>query len=176
MNTIYTIGYATIPAEEFTAILQRYGVTTLIDVRSIPYSRFYPQFNAPSLTKRLATANICYENLKTEFGARQENPAWFTDGYLDYQKFAASEPFQRGIKHTLDLSQHYETVCLMCAEKDPATCHRAILCSKELAPFADIQHIRYDKGQVWLESHAVLEQRINSDYAKVNAKIGYRKN
>lgn len=163
------------PAEEFTAILQRYGVTVLIDVRSIPYSRFYPQFNAPCLTKRLATGNIRYKNLKTEFGARQDNPAWFTDGYLDYAKFAQSEPFQRGVKHTLDLAQHYETLCLMCAEKDPAACHRAILCGKELAPFANVQHIRYDKGQVWLESHAELEQRIHGDYAKINAKIGYRK-
>jgi uncharacterized protein (DUF488 family) len=120
--------------------------------------------------------NIKYENLKTEFGARQENKEWFTDGYLDYAKFAQSEPFLRGIKHTMDLMQSGETVCLMCAEKDPINCHRAILCCKELSERnAEVLHIRWGKDKVWLETHEELHDRIGGDYKKINAKIGYRK-
>jgi uncharacterized protein (DUF488 family) len=139
----------------------------------MPFSRFYPQYNAKTLTNKLAEINIKYENLKTEFGARQENDEWFTDGYLDYNKFAQSEQFQSGIKHTLDLLSKGEIVCLMCAEKDPIMCHRAILCGKELKDKAEVLHIRYDKGKIWAETHSELEQRINNDYTKQNAKIGY---
>jgi uncharacterized protein (DUF488 family) len=188
--TVFTIGYATIPVDEFISILQKYEITYLIDIRSVPFSRFYPQYNYKTLANKLAEVNIKYENLKNEFGARQENDEWFTDGYLDYEKFAKSQQFQQGVKHTLDLANNGEIVCLMCAEKDPTMCHRAILCGKELYKGVarvsgersenrkdkmEVLHIRYDNGRIWIETHAELEQRINGDYAKQNAKIGYRK-
>jgi uncharacterized protein (DUF488 family) len=173
--TVFTIGYATIPIDEFIAILQQHGITHLIDIRSVPFSRFYPQYNEKILTNKLAEVNIKYENLKTEFGARQENNEWFTNCYLDYDKFTQSEQFQSGIKYTLDLISKGEVICLMCAEKDPVMCHRAILCGKELKDKTEVLHIRYDKGKVWIETHAELEKRINGDYKSINAKIGYRK-
>jgi uncharacterized protein (DUF488 family) len=175
MAKIYTIGYATIPVDNFIAILQKYNIIYLIDIRSVPFSHFYPQYNAKSLSNKLAEVGIKYENLKTEFGARQENDEWFTDGYLDYEKFAKSKQFQQGVKHIINLIKNDEVICLMCAEKDPIMCHRAILCGKELKDKAEVLHIRYDKGTIWVETHAALEQHINNDYKKINAKIGYRK-
>lgn len=38
MGTLYTIGHSTVPFEYFLALLQKYNVNFLADVRSVPYS------------------------------------------------------------------------------------------------------------------------------------------
>jgi len=42
---IYTIGHSTRPQEGFIDLLRHYGITTLVDIRSMPRSRHNPQFN-----------------------------------------------------------------------------------------------------------------------------------
>jgi len=44
-KTIWTIGHSTRPIEEFIDILKSFLIELLIDVRSFPGSRRYPQFN-----------------------------------------------------------------------------------------------------------------------------------
>jgi uncharacterized protein (DUF488 family) len=160
-------------------------------------SRFFPSYNEKTLAAILATHGIKYKNLKAEFGARQKDARFFCEGYLDYAKFAESSEFKSGIKQVADLLADGETVCLMCAEKDPLNCHRAILCGKELKKvgFA-VLHIVPIKDGVKTESHDELERRLlklyfkqaeqydlfggddavqlTESYRRHNAKIGYR--
>ena len=75
MNTtgasVLTIGHSTHDSEAFVALLQRYGVTDVADVRSSPYSRFNPQFNREALANRLAACGIEYAFLGRNWaGAR----------------------------------------------------------------------------------------------------------
>ena len=46
---IYTIGYGNRALEDFLTILEAHQIRYLIDVRSVPYSRFKPEFSKTSL-------------------------------------------------------------------------------------------------------------------------------
>jgi uncharacterized protein (DUF488 family) len=167
INNIYTIGYSGFEINEFTAALKRFGVSCIIDVRSLPYSRFYPKYNEKNLSAVLKQNGVQYFNLKSEFGARQENAEFYTNGVMDFEKFAQSGQFKRGVRIVKDLIGENETVCLMCAEKDPIICHRAILCGRELANIGfDIFHIVIGKEGVVTENHRTFEKRLLELYFK----------
>ena len=54
MQAIKTIGHSNHPIERFVDLLKAGGVALLVDVRSMPYSRRYPQFGKERLAKSLA--------------------------------------------------------------------------------------------------------------------------
>lgn len=184
---IYTIGYAGVTIDRFVQILKDMRVSLLIDVRSIPKSQYFYQFNNNLLNKTLANVGIKYENWKSEFGARQENTDFYTDNILDYGKFSKSEQFKKGISKIKTLMADGENVCLMCAEIDPINCHRAILCGKEFfSNGIDVMHIIAKRnGETYLENHKEFERRLLETtkinnlpeaYQKQNKKIGYNAN
>ena len=55
---VLTIGHSTRPLEEFIGLLQAHGVTGVVDVRTIPRSRYNPQFNKESLPHSLQKAGL----------------------------------------------------------------------------------------------------------------------
>lgn len=129
--TIYTIGYTGFTREEFLKELLKRGINSLIDVRSSPFSERYPDFNKLELAEYLGANKIIYRNYAEEFGARQDNPIFYTtDGYLDFEKFAASEQFLRGVNKIINSPREKYKFVLMCAEKNPIICHRTILVSR----------------------------------------------
>ena len=78
---IWTVGHSTRSAEEFGAILQAHKIETLVDVRTFPGSRRYPQFNKSALSESLASANIVYLHEPSLGGRRtprkdSHNTAW----------------------------------------------------------------------------------------------------
>ncbi len=182
---IYTIGYAGADIERFVKILSEKQVEILIDVRSVPKSQYFYQFNNNLLSKTLADVGIQYENWKQEFGARQDNMDFYTDNILDYDKFAKSQQFQSGLEKIKDLVNQNKNICLMCAEIDPINCHRAILCGKELyANGLNIEHIIAKRnGETFSESQEDFEKKLvqitkinnlSEAYRKQNKKIGYK--
>lgn len=183
---VYTIGYAGSTIERFLQVLKDKNITLLIDVRSIPKSKYFYQYNDNLLSKSLACNGIKYENWKNEFGARQLNLSFFDeDNILDYAKFAQSTQFQTGITKIKNLIQNNENICLMCAEIDPINCHRAILCGKELfSNGIDVTHIICKRnGETYLEFQEDFEKRLlettkvnnlSMAYRKQNKKIGYK--
>lgn len=70
MNSFYTIGHSTRPIEEFVAILKKYDVTQLVDIRSIPGSKHNPQYGQDSLKMRLLNVGIYYNHMKHLGGLR----------------------------------------------------------------------------------------------------------
>ena len=44
-RVVLTIGHSSHPQETFLGLLERHRVTALVDVRSVPYSRFNPHLN-----------------------------------------------------------------------------------------------------------------------------------
>lgn len=183
---VYTIGYAGTTIERFLQVLKDNNVTLLIDVRSIPKSKYFEWFDNNNLSKSLENIGIKYENWKNEFGARQLNPVFYTDdNILNYSKFAQSIQFQNGIKKIKNLIQNNENICLMCAEIDPINCHRAILCGKEIfSNGIDVTHIICKRnGETYLENQENFEKRLLEEtksnnlleaYRKQNKKIGYK--
>jgi uncharacterized protein (DUF488 family) len=142
--TIYTIGHSTHPIERFVELLQIHGVQAVADVRSQPYSRFNPQFRREALRAALEAAGIDYLFLGRELGARSEDPACYVDGKVNYERLARTALFEEGLRRAATAAFE-RRVALMCAERDPLTCHRTILVCRALADrgFA-AQHIRED--------------------------------
>ncbi|MCL2675211.1 MAG: DUF488 domain-containing protein [Firmicutes bacterium] len=164
---IYTVGYVGFRIEDFVAAIKRVGIDFVIDVRSVARSMYFAAFNEKNLSKVLATEGIAYRNLKDEFGARQEDEIYYTDGYLDFEKFAVSVAFMGGIKAVEELTDAGKSVCLMCAEKDPLNCHRAALCGKEFSHRGfEVLHIVPVKGDVVIERQSDLEKRLVGLYFK----------
>ena len=106
---IYSIGTSNRPLTEFLSELQKRGVTQLIDVRSSPYSRF-PWFSQPKIEQWAPRAGLMYrwegEILGGNAGIALDDPRYLDA--LDRMLAAASR----------------ERIVIMCAEGDPAKCHR----------------------------------------------------
>ncbi|MCI5148865.1 MAG: DUF488 domain-containing protein, partial [Candidatus Electrothrix sp. MAN1_4] len=90
-------------------------------------------------------------------GARIEEPSCCINGKVDYSLVAKNQKFLKGLERIKQGMQEYR-IALMCAEKDPITCHRAILiCRNLLSDEMKIKHILSD-GTV--EEHKESEQRL----------------
>ena len=63
MKKIYTIGHSTHTLEEFTEMLQSFKIQHLVDVRGMPGSNKYPQFNKENLEVVLPQVGIAYTHL-----------------------------------------------------------------------------------------------------------------
>lgn len=156
-DVLYTIGHSTHPTPTFLRLLATNGITAIADVRSRPYSRVNPQFNRETLKSDLKAAGIAYVFLGRELGARTEDRSCYVDGKVKYDRLARTPLFESGLQRVIDGARTHR-IALMCAEKDPITCHRMILVCHELRrqPL-DIYHIRAD-GSV--ESNCDAEQRL----------------
>lgn len=154
---VFTIGHSNHTIEAFIALLQQHGITAIADVRSHPYSRYLPHFNQGALKEALESHNIRYVFLGQELGARPNNRDCYLKGKAVYEKIAATDTFKQGIQRVLKGAKQYQ-VALMCAEKDPLTCHRAILVCQHLRQHPlTINHI-LKTGE--LEPHQHLEDRL----------------
>jgi uncharacterized protein (DUF488 family) len=149
-DILYTIGHSTHPAEKVLVLLNEYGVTAVADVRSRPYSRMSPHFNRESFASRLKENCIAYVFLGRELGARSDDRGCYLNGQVQYHLLAQTSLFQAGLERVIQgMIRH--RVALMCAEKDPLTCHRAILvCRHLIARGVKVDHI-LENGR--LESH-----------------------
>lgn len=153
-QTIFSIGHSNHSAETFVALLRQHGVEVLADVRSSPYSRLYPQFSKEALARSLAEHGLGYVFLGRELGARASDPNCYEHGKVSYARLARTPQFERGIAQVLDLAQT-QRLSLMCAEKDPLTCHRIILVARALeARGIAVEHILAD-GTLETEAQAM---------------------
>jgi len=167
MNTLYTIGHSNMPIDEFIQLLKQYNIQIVCDVRSHPYSKFVPHFNAEALRNALLQHNIKYLYLGKELGPRSTNPNHYIDGKVSYQLLEQSSQFQNGLQRLTKGIEQF-TIALLCSEKDPINCHRAILICKNLPHDISIYHILSDSS---LESHQDLEQRLVVTHFKDTATL-----
>jgi len=154
---VYTVGHSTHPFERFAHLLETHSITAIADVRSSPYSRVNPQFNRESLAEKLRERGIGYVFLGKELGARSNDPACYRDGKAQYELIAKTALFEQGITRVLSGADKHK-VALMCAEKDPIECHRAILVGRTLNEKGmEVSHILAD-GKI--ETQEELVQRL----------------
>ncbi len=155
--SVFTIGHSTHDGKAFVALLQRHGVTEIADVRSSPYSRFNPQFNREALAKRLAACGVEYAFLGSELGGRPDDASCYENGRVRYDLVNKTRSFQRGLERIVrDMAER--RIALMCSEKEPLECHRALLVAQALqAQDVAVEHILAD-GE--LETHAAAMDRL----------------
>lgn len=157
MGTIFTIGYSSYSVEEFVNTLINNEVKALIDVRSSPYSKMYSDFNKEHLKRYLNSKSIYYVFLGDECGARASETSCYTNGAVDFNCVSALPRFKSGIKRITEGASKFN-IAMMCAEKDPLTCHRTILVTRNLKKYNyPIKHILADNI---VETHKQLEKRL----------------
>jgi len=161
MRVILTIGHSTHTVDHFLALLTQHGVTAVADVRSVPASRFTPQFNRDALKRSLAEHRMKYVFLGQQLGARSDDRSCYIDGQVQYDRLAQTVPFGEGIDRLLT-GAATERVAVMCAEQEPLDCHRTVLVSRVLAKRgASVEHIH---GDGRLEPHDDAMLRLMSGF------------
>jgi uncharacterized protein (DUF488 family) len=190
IDTIYTIGHSTHPIERFVELLKSASITAVSDVRSRPYSRMNPQFNREPLKKALRAEDIKYVFLGKELGARSEYQDCYRNGQVQYDLLAETELFRQGIERVKEGGRSFR-IALMCAEKEPLECHRAILVARKLVEQGiEVKHILAD-GRIEGHEHAIerlvellrvpgidmfrsYQQVVADAYARQGNEIAYR--
>lgn len=154
---ILTIGHSTHELEKFLRLLTQSGVTAIADARSVPASRFTPQFNRDALKRALHRAQVKYVFLGRELGARSDDPTCYINGRVQYDRLAKTTAFGEGIER-LRKGMETERIALMCTEQEPLDCHRTILVARILADQGiQVTHIH---GDGHLESHSDAMRRL----------------
>ena len=156
-NILYTIGHSNHTIKYYIDLLKRYKIGIVVDVRSVPYSRYCSQFDKNILSAALKEVNIQYVFLGKELGARPDDPACYESGCVNFKWIARRKEFKDGVQRFLaSIGKYY--VALMCTEKEPLECHRTILICRNLKEYnLCIKHILED-GKI--EDHHDTERRL----------------
>ena len=192
---IYTSGYTlfkkgnNIDVNRLFDTLKEYGINFLIDVRSVPFSKQYPQCNAHNMIIAGKELGVPYMNMP-ELGAKassqqgvfsKASDIFFeqevfpiaksnrpekiellgSDEIVDFRKFRYDEHFVGGLKRIKHAYDKNYTLCLMCSEKKPMDCHRYFLVSKALEQ-------RYGD---WLEVRHIVEKPDGEIYFMSNSDL-----
>ncbi len=157
-HKLYTIGHSATQFPTFLAMLRRWEVSVLVDVRSKPQSLRFPHFDQVELERAVREEGISYVFLGEELGGRPEDPkAYGNDGIVDYEARRKSYGFRAGIERVIQELAKNDLV-LMCSEEDPLNCHRFLMICPELVALGlEPLHIR--KGGL-IESHRDAEDRL----------------
>jgi uncharacterized protein (DUF488 family) len=126
---LYTVGHSNQTLEEFLSLLQCHEVNCVVDVRSVPASKYAPQFNEESLKSFLKLHDIQYLAFGDEFGARRTD-CINNEGQVDFEVAVTTPLFQQGAKRLMKGLEKGFCIALMCSEADPLECHRFSLVSK----------------------------------------------
>lgn len=140
-TTVFTIGHSRHSIERFTSLLLGHAIEQIVDVRSHPSSRWAPHFGRTELSAR----GVDYVFLGDPLGGRPDDRTFYReDGTVDYALRAMAPDFQEGIRQLVALARGRRTA-IMCAEEDPACCHRRLLVAPALARLgAVVVHVRGD--------------------------------
>jgi len=146
ISQIWTVGHSTRTIDEFVAALESHGIKLLVDVRSLPGSKRYPQFNKEALSASLHKVGIRYEHF-LELGGRRKAPpnsrniAWRNASFRGYADYMETEEFQKGIERLVDLAKEVGSTAIMCAEAVWWRCHRALVSDYLKARGIEVMHI-----------------------------------
>jgi uncharacterized protein (DUF488 family) len=167
---IWTIGHSTRTIDEFISLLQANQIRLLADVRSLPGSKRYPQFNKETLANALGKAGIRYEHV-AELGGRRKpskdslNTAWRNASFRGYADYMETEEFHKGLKRLLDLAVDAGAAAIMCAEAVWWRCHRSLISDYLKAHGVEVVHI--------LDANKTQPHPYTSAARIVNGKLSY---
>ncbi len=145
---VFTIGHSTRSFGEVLEMLNTNGVTALVDVRSYPSSRKFPQWNQEAMQDALP-ANIAYRWIR-DLGGRRHTPAgtptpndgWRVKAFRDYADYMATEQFHFGFDELLSLARAEGLVpAIMCSEAVPWRCHRRLITDALIVANVEVHNI-----------------------------------
>jgi uncharacterized protein (DUF488 family) len=146
ISRIWTIGHSTRPIDIFISLLQQNGIKLVADVRMLPGSKRYPQFNKEALVDALDEAGIRYQHFP-ELGGRRKtrsdskNTAWRNESFRGYADYMETDEFQRAIDRLVKLADGVGPTAIMCAEAVWWRCHRSLISDYLKARGREVIHI-----------------------------------
>lgn len=174
--SLYSIGYATKPINQFIEQLKQNRIDAVADVRSVPYSKAFHDYHRETLAKTLKNHAIYYVYLGDELGPRSKDDAHYDDhGQVQFDRLMTSALYQQGVQRLRTGLDKGLNIALMCAEKDPADCHRSLLIGYEFLhrQGIGIWHIDHE-GR--LETQQVLEERLVAIHGMENSLFAAQEN
>ena len=143
--TIFTIGHSTRTIEEFLEMLNSFNIKVLADIRRLPGSRKYPQFDQDALKKSLEENGIEYVYIEDLGGRRKVSPdskntTWRNKSFQGYADYMETESFENGIK-VLEKFAIEKNSAMMCSEAVWWRCHRSMVSDFLKAKGWEVLHI-----------------------------------
>ncbi len=165
--TLYTVGHSNQSFEDLLGMLQAQHINVIVDVRSVPASKYTPQFNQKPLQAALQREGVHYLHFGNEFGARRTD-ALDADNKVDFEKAVQTPAFQEGVKRLMDGLHKGYHISLMCSEANPLECHRFAMVSRYFFEHGvDVQHIVHDEnGAVTTIPHQQLQDEMVKEYVR----------
>ena len=168
-TTILTIGHSTRILDEFVQLLEVYGVTLVVDVRTVPRSRHNPQFNKETLPDTLKHFGVRYIHMPEIGGLRRPkhnsvNTAWKNGGFRGYADYMHTQEFTDSLLKIVALARENRLV-LMCSEALPWRCHRNLISDALVVRHIRVEHI--------ISKDSVITHELNSLAQVEGTKITY---
>jgi uncharacterized protein (DUF488 family) len=168
-TTVLTIGHSTRTLDEFIQLLEVYGVTLVVDVRTVPRSRHNPQFNKETLPDTLKHYGVRYIHMPEIGGLRHPkhesvNTAWKNSGFRGYADYMQTQEFTDSLLKIVALARESRLV-LMCAEALPWRCHRNLISDALVVRHMRVEHI--------ISKDSVINHELNSLAQVEGTKITY---
>lgn len=143
-----TVGHTTHPLEEFIQMLHSVQVELVVDVRRLPGSNRYPQFNQDALAVSLPEQSIAYRRAEALGGRRGRDPTvppevngfWQNRSFHHYADYALSDPFHVALEELIEWGAQQRAV-VMCSEAVWWRCHRRIISDHLLARGHEVLHL-----------------------------------
>jgi uncharacterized protein (DUF488 family) len=129
MATIYTIGYEGTDIDGFVATLRAADVQMLVDVRALPLSR-KRGFSKAGLRTRLKQEGIVYFHMKELGNPKAGRDAARAGRHDEWRRIYAQHLLGEAPARAMIIVEALAKgmpICLMCFERDPATCHRSVI-------------------------------------------------
>lgn len=166
---IWTIGHSTNTLEKFVGILKSYDIETVADVRSLPGSRKYPQYNKENLEESLPENGIKYIHISKLGGRRKVskysiNTGWRHPAFRGYADYMETLEFKNGINELISIVMKSRTA-IMCAESLWWRCHRSIIADYLKLNGWKVIHIFSD--------HKIEEHTYTQPAKIINGKLDY---
>jgi len=144
-HLIWTVGHSTRPIEDFIELLNAHGIQRLVDVRTVPKSRYNPQFNLDRLPRSLRKAGTTYLHMPQLGGLRKPkkdsiNDGWRNASFRGYADYMQTDEFWEALDQLIVDSMGSRTA-IMCAEAVPWRCHRSMIADALVSRGWLVQHI-----------------------------------
>ena len=129
---VYSMGFSNRSWDDTTAILRKFEIHRLVDIRTLPGSKHTPQFNQEHLQEALPKAGIQYVHMKSLGGLRKPlknsstNAAWQNDSFRGYADYMQSSQFETALENLIRLFKETTTV-YVCTEVLFWRCHRQLV-------------------------------------------------
>lgn len=144
-SKIWTIGHSTRSIDEFLEMLKSFSIENLVDVRSLPGSNKFPQYNQDELKKTLEENKIAYTYMKDLGGRRKTSPEstntiWQNKSFRGYADYMDTKDFEKALKELKSMAKK-KNVAMMCAEAVWWRCHRSMIADALKAEDWKVFHI-----------------------------------